>query len=138
MSPERQQRLFAAYPEIFANRDDRMYAISWGITCFDGWFMLIDRLCARVQTMVAKEGLGPHRIAQVKEKYGALTIYWNHAADARVQEMTWLAKDVSLHLCEICGAPGSSEETQGWWHTRCDAHRGLRAPPHPDNSLANA
>lgn len=83
MSPVLQEHLFLTYPQPLANRTDRRFAVHWGITCGDGWCRLIGCLCARVQKLVVDEGLAPHSIAQVKEKYGALTIYWNLDADPR-------------------------------------------------------
>ncbi len=41
MSPELQQRLFAAQPEIFAERVDQGSTLrTYGISCRDGWYAL--------------------------------------------------------------------------------------------------
>jgi hypothetical protein len=51
MSPDKDKLLCDRYPKIFADRygDMRTTAMCWGFECGDGWFDLIDRLCATIQ-----------------------------------------------------------------------------------------
>lgn len=105
MSPDLDQRLSERYPAIFADRTNPASCMSRGFSCGDGWFNLIDRLCCRIQWDV-DQGDRPQPIAaQVKEKLGALRIYWQNA-DVVVRELTRLVGDLSLVTCEVCGAPG--------------------------------
>jgi hypothetical protein len=43
--------LCARYPKIFANRHQDMTttAMCWGFDCGDGWFNILDQLCAQIQ-----------------------------------------------------------------------------------------
>ncbi|MEX3897837.1 hypothetical protein [Paraburkholderia sp. BR10954] len=130
MRPELSAQLRAAYALIFnvepiANPDDPdMPAIpsafaSWGFECADGWFDLIDVLCATLQNATANGA--PQVVAtQVKEKFGVLRFYANgHNA---VQEgMIELAEMISARLCEVCGNRGRVIRDQ-WIRTRCPEH----------------
>lgn len=91
----------------------------WGFECGDGWFDLIDVLCARLQ-LATKYGAPQVVVAQVKEKFG--TLRFNAAgADERQRGMIELAEVMSGRLCEICGNPGVTSST-GWMQTRCPIH----------------
>jgi len=52
MKPELDERLCTAYPEIFAERHLSMdkTAMCWGFACGDGWFNILDRLCAVIMS----------------------------------------------------------------------------------------
>ena len=54
MKAELQEKLFAAYPNIFAQKDLDMTktAMCWGVSCGDGWYDLIDELCGNIQNHV--------------------------------------------------------------------------------------
>jgi hypothetical protein len=51
MNEELDKRLCAKYPKIFAGRHLSMTvtAMCWGFACDDGWYNIIDRLCANIQ-----------------------------------------------------------------------------------------
>lgn len=51
MSPELDEKLVRKYPKIFKNRyaDMRTTAMCWGLECGDGWYNIIDALCANIQ-----------------------------------------------------------------------------------------
>ena len=62
------------YPSIFRDRhaDPTKTGMCWGFTCGDGWFGIIDRLCAEISRQV-ESGAMPDVVAtQVKEKMGTL------------------------------------------------------------------
>lgn len=122
MDSKLQQALFDRYPEIFAERGESMTstAMCWGIDTGDGWYDLIDVLCAMLQDDT-RQGGAPQVVAtQVKEKYGGLRFYVR-VADERQYAAIEFAEAMSLRLCEICGAPGKVNHA-GWSMTRCDAH----------------
>jgi hypothetical protein len=58
-------------------------------------------------------------ILQVKEKFGGLRIYVNHADDA-IRQRIEAAEQESFHTCEICGQPGKLREDA--LMTLCDEH----------------
>ena len=51
MKPELDKQLCERYPQIFANRyaDMTTTAMCWGFECGDGWYNIIDQLCAQIQ-----------------------------------------------------------------------------------------
>lgn len=54
MSPELDERLVKKYPKIFKDRyaDMRTTAMCWGFECGDGWYNIIDALCANIQSHI--------------------------------------------------------------------------------------
>ena len=106
MHPDRAQKLYDRYPYIFTERllpADRT-AMSRGIETGDGWFTLIDALCARLQwdTDHCHE---PQPVAtQVKEKFGSLR-FRIHLETESQKGMLDLAWALSERLCETCGCP---------------------------------
>lgn len=57
MTPELEQKLCTAYPEIFFGRRRRLCgwptAVERGIDCDDGWFNILDQLCHQIQWHVS-------------------------------------------------------------------------------------
>ena len=51
MKSELDKQLCERYPKIFADRyaDMTTTAMCWGFDCGDGWFNLLDQLCAQIQ-----------------------------------------------------------------------------------------
>lgn len=51
MKQQFQDKLYAKYPKIFAQKDLSMRhtAMCWGIECGDGWYNIIDQLCRGIQ-----------------------------------------------------------------------------------------
>lgn len=125
MAPELQQRLFAAFPEIFAERLDEGSTLhTYGVSCRDGWYGLVEQLCHDVQRLVSGEHLAQPVAVDVKEKYGKLKVHWRHPRrlDPLVFELTTQAEDRSGHVCDLCGALGRTLSDDGRWRTRCDVH----------------
>ena len=54
MKAELQNKLYEKYPKIFGQKDLPMTqtAMCWGIACGDGWYNIIDTLCAHIQLEV--------------------------------------------------------------------------------------
>ncbi|HDR8993915.1 hypothetical protein [Burkholderia vietnamiensis] len=115
MRPDLQQQLYERYPAIFEHEP--------GFACGDGWFDLIDVLCAQLQG-VTEHG-GPQVVAtQVKEKFGSLRFYTASLNDEQ-HGMVELAEALSVRICEVCGSRGQLYKP-GWVRTRCDAHAETR------------
>ena len=62
MNQKLQDELYKKYPKIFGQKDLDMTqtAMCWGIDCGDGWYNIIDTLCAHIQHEVDK----PHEDIQ--------------------------------------------------------------------------
>ena len=54
MKTELDNKLCADYPKIFKNRRAPMTetAMCWGFDCGDGWFNIIDKMCANIQSHI--------------------------------------------------------------------------------------
>ncbi len=125
MTPEKDALLCQRYPKIFADRhaDLRVSPMGFGLAVRDGWFDLIDRLCAQLQSISDQPGAPQAVATQVKEKFGALRF------SVRVESSTSehraaiaAAERASETICEECGAAGRLVVASDCWMTRCDAH----------------
>ncbi|MFO1345980.1 MAG: hypothetical protein U1E85_06755 [Rhodocyclaceae bacterium] len=111
------------YPELFRDRhaDMRTTAMCWGFDFDDGWFDLMDVLCAEIQRHATEKGLEVVAV-QAKEKFRQLRFYVN-GDDEFVAGLTWVASALSAGICEQCGKP-AIVGGQGWISTRCLEHGG--------------
>jgi len=116
------------YPMIFRDRHASMQctAMCWGFACGNGWFPLIDTLCAEIQRYVDAAHVRPVVAVQVKEKFGALRFYAT-GGDEYTRSLIWLADALSGCICEQCGAPALSSG-DGWIVTHCAEHAGVAFP----------
>jgi hypothetical protein len=140
------QQLCDKYPKIFANRyaDMTTTAMCWGFECGDGWYNILDQLCAEIQHHIdwkerqreaairfnSKATSGEMRevpkeisqvvAAQVKEKFGTLRFYYD-GGDERISGMVTLAESMSAVTCEQCGSPAQIRQGS-WARTLCDTH----------------
>jgi hypothetical protein len=131
MSPELDKQLCEKYPKIFKNRhgDPKETCMCWGIECGDGWYDLLDHLCANLQfntdvNNYVSNGIEryPQVVAmQVKEKFGGLRFYVESATDAQYAVISF-AEALSYHMCDVCGAKGKPNR-EGWIKTRCEVHK---------------
>ena len=127
MKTELDELLCKNYPKMFVNRDAPMTetAMCWGFSCGDGWFDLIDELCANIQGYIDANSR-PDRpipqvvVDQVKEKFGTLRFYYT-GGDELIKGMAWFAESMSGRICETCGNPGK-QRSGGWVRTLCEAH----------------
>lgn len=134
MTPEREAELYSTYPRLLIHRPGQGEGLpmQFGIQCGDGWYCLIDRLLRNVQVHADQGGVQPI-VLQIKEKLGALRVYWRPADDV-VRGMTRLAENLSESTCEVCGHPGALVANEyGGRRTRCEAHRDVTDPDNPDS-----
>ena len=115
MSPELDALLCQRYPQIFADRHASMQTtcMCWGFSCGDGWFQLIDTLCANLQRMTDEDGAPQIIAVQVKEKFGVLTVSINDRSDDVLAIFDKYARR-SAAICIVCGKPlhYSEDETR--------------------------
>ena len=127
MRKELDEELCRKYPQIFCNRHAPMTqtAMCWGFDCGDGWYNIIDAVCAMIQNHERTNKLNnvvmpPVIATQVKEKYGTLRFYYT-GGDDYINGVVAMAEYMSRVTCETCGAPGEIRE-DGWIRTLCDEH----------------
>ena len=124
MRNELENMLYERYPEIFSElrKGDEEGDIFRGLECGDGWFTLIDTLCAQIQFYTDNNQVPQVMATQVKEKLGTLRFRFLKGGDEWIRGMAQMAEAMSAHICEICGSPGERCEIRGI-QTLCDAHR---------------
>lgn len=122
MTPELEQKLYSKYPKIFRQKDLPMSqtCMCWGVCCGDGWYTILDSLCSRIQVHVDQNKLPQVEAAQVKEKFGTLRFYVDHADDY-VYGLIAMAASLTANTCETCGNSGKLN-TRGWYRTLCRTH----------------
>lgn len=83
MHPDLDTALCNRWPLIFSERhyDKERTAMCWGFACGDGWYGLIDGLCAALQSETDQEGAPQVVAMQVKEKFGSLRFRVRSASD---------------------------------------------------------
>ena len=130
MDTELQGQLFQRYPAIFAERTlpNTETSMCWGITTGNGWFHLIDGLCARLQWETDHSDAPQVVATQVKEKFGTLRFYRRHASERQLA-MIDLAYELSGRICDVCGAPGTTGRVGRMVATRCGVHSGSAGYP---------
>lgn len=145
MKEELDKQLCEKYPKIFRDRNAPMSetCMCWGFSHGDGWYNIINMLCACIQGHIdwvekqraweVKRGQEtgesgyprtahvPQLVAtQVKEKFGTLRFYYD-GGDDEIRGMVRMAEAMSAVTCEECGAPGELRHG-GWIRTLCDTH----------------
>lgn len=128
MKDDLDRQLCEKYPKIFTDRHASMMetAMCWGFEHGDGWYQIIDSLCANIQNHINwQEKISnavPQVVAsQVKEKFGTLRFYYD-GGDDYISGLVSMAESWSAVACEECGSPGT-QNSQGWIKTLCQTHR---------------
>jgi len=122
------------FPELFAGLTAQQ------VSCNDGWYALLNALCDTIQqhinvckiqsAMEIAQGdtaldIPDCRITQIKEKFGTLRFYYV-GGDDYIHGAVDLAEQLSVDICEDCGAPG--KECAGEYiRTLCDSCEGKYA-----------
>jgi hypothetical protein len=118
---ELQNKLFEKYPDLFyqKNLDMTRTCMCWGVDTGDGWYDILDKMCAAIVAHQKHKKDLPVSFAQIKEKFGGLRAYFD-GGDDYVEGVVDMAERMSYVTCETCGAPGKERGT-GWINTYCDA-----------------
>ena len=128
MNPENTKKLFEKYPRLFPEEERKyprksLMKYSFGVK--DGWFDLIDKLCADIQNRINMEKKKNSeykqvRVVQVKEKMGGLRFY-TERADEKIADMIHKAERESYKICEVCGKEGKLTNALIWFKTLCES-----------------
>lgn len=136
-------RLVAAHPTLFDGVPPRAFSYLPA-----GWYTTVDCLCTELEEELGEDAYRHLRIAQLKEKFGTLRIYYRFAADeadsddksadgrfvvsvanqqteaqrARVRALVDAAQRQSETTCLRCGAAGALRDVDGYLATLCDHH----------------
>jgi len=147
------KKLLADFPRLYRDHSKPMSetCMCWGFSCGDGWYDLLHKLSADIETASASAGLdrdsdGWPRATQVKEKFGTLRFYVDVTAPPKVEDLEVdqatapsgfiafrpvasvkairdLVETAEAASATICEECGApgSLRQGGWWHTYCDA-----------------
>ena len=121
MDAKFEELLMTRYPKIFIQKDmsPQDTCMCWGISTGNGWFDLVDKLCSKIQDSVDRNNGEQVEAVQVKEKFGGLRFYVNHATD-EIYKYIYDAENESLDTCEACGSKENVKQTRrGWISTLC-------------------
>ena len=119
MTDQEMQEYFPkVYPKIFSGK----YG---GIAVGKGWFDLLNQACRLIQSHLDwKPEIKQVVAMQVKEKFGGLRFYYD-GGDEYISGVAAMAEQMSMMLCEECGAPGERGGS-GWISVLCPTHRAER------------
>ena len=98
MKTELQEKLFDAYPDIFARRHmpNTYSSMCYGIQCPDRWYDIIDTLCSIIQSYAIQNGLIVEA-NQVKTKFGGLRFYVTYS-DPYIKGLINMTEMMSLKI----------------------------------------
>lgn len=122
MSPDKDKALREKYPLVFQTP----LANDEPIRCGDGWYGLLDTLCAQLQRLIEAEPVEEqprYRAFQVKEKFGQLRFYLWNALTPEMQREIDGAEFASSFVCDVCGKVGQLRTIEHIVATRCDEHK---------------
>lgn len=122
MSPNLEKKLYKKYPELFKGRNKPITEslMSFGFENDDGWYQLIDQLCADICEHCKKTERTIPEVIQVKEKFGGLRFYID-SADDQIYDLIQEAEEKSNSICELCGKPSVIRRTKSnWLYNRCN------------------
>ena len=113
-----EKRLTEKYPAMFS----QPYG---GIAVGEGWWPIIESLCANIQGHIKwknkdAEVVPQVVVMQIKEKFGGLRFYYD-GGDEQIRGMVYMAESWASRTCEICGVP-ATKQTTGWIKNVCDEH----------------
>lgn len=142
MRDELDKQLVEKYPKIFRDRhgDMKETLMCWGFEHGDGWYKIIDSLCANIQSHIDWKNQKEQKVKQVvavqiKEKFGGLRFYYEGGDDV-VDGMVRMAEAWADNTCEECGAPGHARHS-GWIKTLCDKHEDERQERYAERHAKN-
>lgn len=124
MSPDHDHELCTACPLLYANRHrhESGQPITAGFQVGDGWFELLKRLSAKLESFIQRQPEPQRfRAEQVKSKFGMLRFYMSDSTE-EMRRAVEEAETESAVACETCGRSGVSRSTNGKTETLCVEH----------------
>lgn len=114
------QSIILDHPELFGTPpfNVRETCIAFGLECGDGWLPILDDLCTKLSDALKRDPGTQFRFMQVKEKWGALTMYYNGGND-EMRSLLSEAESQAAKTCEYCGGPSEIRNDGGWYTTVC-------------------
>jgi hypothetical protein len=117
MNKRLEKLLIDKYPTFFIDMygDPRRTCMAWGCDHGDGWFTILEKACKKI----AKLDEGTFKFDQIKEKWGAIRVYYT-GASAEMSKIIDELENESLKTCEHCGTKRNvTTEGDFWILTLC-------------------
>ena len=132
MKQELEEKLFSICPAWFNREDVKSSLMCFGFEVEDGWYNVLHTALSELHVVLLEAGeLRSFEIAQVKEKFGTMRLYWHLAWEDytelppgimdKIETIVYKAEVASALTCEICGAPGGPTGKR-WIKTTCKKH----------------
>jgi hypothetical protein len=128
MTRELQNKLIKKYYEFFKwleNYKGPIAPMSFGISCHDGWYLLLDNLMGNIKIHIEHVNSYNEKkiyleIKQIKEKFGGLCFYYE-GGDTEIRGMVRIIESLSYSICEFCGTTHNVGKTKKRWiYTICE------------------
>ena len=84
-----------------------------------GWVALLEVLLEQLLARADAGGVQARALI-TREKWGRLSLRFS-PLDLADEAMVTYVEKLSMHICEVCGAPGTLIP-EPWYRTRCGAH----------------
>lgn len=104
MNLENTKKLLTAYPLLYRKLRE------WGFECRDGWFDLVWRMSAEIESVARLEGIPESldawpSIRILKQKFGSLRVSFDFDVPVSeyIRALVTKASECSIDTCELCG-----------------------------------
>lgn len=117
ISPEAME-IMKRFPRVFGNGPWPVSRtlMGWGFLCGIGWYPILERLFADMDTICVEDGLEKMEVIQVKEKFGSLRVYVKDGNE-RIYRRIAEAEEEAFTICENCGGPSDGVLSRQGLHT---------------------
>ena len=118
------KHLKESFPDLYGNV---------GFECGAGWWLILYDLGRYITWDVEKNGMAMPEVRQIKEKFGSLRFYAQHAEPdtkegdynrGKLRGYISVHENLAARTCEVCGQPGEIRNDSGWYKARCEKHNG--------------
>lgn len=123
MNLDVEKELIEKHPKLFENVGQQGSCMNFGIECGPGWESIIRSVCESLDGRDV-------RFDQIKEKWGALRIYFTASAEdgKYAAGVVRMAENMSRKNCERCGAAGEIRGV-GWLVCLCQSCNEKKGTP---------
>jgi hypothetical protein len=106
MDLETESCILHDHPIIYRKLESRL-STGERFECGVGWGVLLRDLSTELEKIARTMQENPFAIVQVKEKFGALRVYFDRPKPESVWDLVSDAYEQSRVTCELCGKPGT-------------------------------
>ncbi len=119
--------LVETFPNLYKDRygDIKHTLMPFGFEVGSGWYKLLCEVSLKLEELIEayieENPDDPNRpkAVQVKEKFGTLRFYMDKSTE-EMHKFILKGEEVSGHICEECGEPGTTKKAGTWMFTRCN------------------